>query len=186
MPPRRRDTRERIQDVALTLFSEQGYERASLREIAERLDVTKAALYYHFKTKEDILTSVVEEVAAALDDVVAWAREQPPVTETRRGIVRRIARLIREGRVYHIMRFFNENQTAMRDLSAGEEISDRIRAIWALLNIPGGDLTAQLRSRLAVTTLMLSHVTTLDLDGTDDERAEAALALALDLVTADD
>jgi AcrR family transcriptional regulator len=55
-PERRGDeTRERILDVALELFNEQGYERTSLREIAERLGVTKAALYYHFKSKEDIL-----------------------------------------------------------------------------------------------------------------------------------
>src|SRR5262249_20860254 len=45
----RSDTRARIQQVALELFAEQGYEKTSLREIAERLDVTKAALYYHFK-----------------------------------------------------------------------------------------------------------------------------------------
>jgi AcrR family transcriptional regulator len=44
------DTRTRIQDVALDLFIEQGYEATSLREIAEKLGVTKAALYYHFKT----------------------------------------------------------------------------------------------------------------------------------------
>src|SRR5215469_16465337 len=47
-------TRERIQAIALELFAEQGYEKTSLREIAERLGVTKAALYYHFKSKEDI------------------------------------------------------------------------------------------------------------------------------------
>ena len=41
---RRGDTRARIQQVALELFAEQGYERTSLREIAERLGVTKAAL----------------------------------------------------------------------------------------------------------------------------------------------
>ena len=45
----RSDTRARIQRVALELFAEQGYDKTSLREIAERLDVTKAALYYHFK-----------------------------------------------------------------------------------------------------------------------------------------
>jgi AcrR family transcriptional regulator len=48
---RHHDTRARIQQVALELFAEQGYDKTSLREIAERLDVTKAALYYHFKSK---------------------------------------------------------------------------------------------------------------------------------------
>ncbi len=47
--------RERILDVSLELFNEQGYDKTSLREIADRLDVTKAALYYHFERKEDIL-----------------------------------------------------------------------------------------------------------------------------------
>jgi AcrR family transcriptional regulator len=48
-------TQERILDVALELFNEQGYDKTSLREIAQRLGVTKAALYYHFARKEDIL-----------------------------------------------------------------------------------------------------------------------------------
>jgi len=51
----RGETRDRILDVALELFNEQGYDKTSLREIAERLGVTKAALYYHFERKEDIL-----------------------------------------------------------------------------------------------------------------------------------
>lgn len=51
----RGSTRERILDVALELFTEQGYDKTSLREIADRLGVTKAALYYHFERKEDIL-----------------------------------------------------------------------------------------------------------------------------------
>jgi AcrR family transcriptional regulator len=48
-------TRERILDIALDLFTERGYEKTSLRDIAERLGTTKAALYYHFARKEDIL-----------------------------------------------------------------------------------------------------------------------------------
>ncbi|HEX4519134.1 MAG TPA: helix-turn-helix domain-containing protein [Gaiellaceae bacterium] len=47
--------RELILDTALELFIEQGYDKTSLREIAERVGVTKAALYYHFERKEDIL-----------------------------------------------------------------------------------------------------------------------------------
>lgn len=53
-------TRERILEVALGLFSEQGYDKTSLREVAEKVGVTKAALYYHFPSKEDILTELVE------------------------------------------------------------------------------------------------------------------------------
>jgi AcrR family transcriptional regulator len=48
-------TRERILDIALELFVDQGYDKTSLRDIAERLGTTKAALYYHFERKEDIL-----------------------------------------------------------------------------------------------------------------------------------
>jgi AcrR family transcriptional regulator len=47
-------TRERILDIALELFTERGYDKTSLRDIAERLGTTKAALYYHFERKEDI------------------------------------------------------------------------------------------------------------------------------------
>jgi AcrR family transcriptional regulator len=52
------DTRERILDVALELFVEQGYDNTSLREIAERMGFSKAALYYHFPSKEAILFSL--------------------------------------------------------------------------------------------------------------------------------
>src|ERR1700734_357008 len=49
------ETRELILDIALELFADQGYDKTSLRDIAERLGTTKAALYYHFERKQDIL-----------------------------------------------------------------------------------------------------------------------------------
>jgi AcrR family transcriptional regulator len=52
------DTRQRILDVALDLFTEQGYDGTSLREIAEQLKITKAAIYYYFESKEDILMAL--------------------------------------------------------------------------------------------------------------------------------
>jgi len=48
-------TRERILDIALELFISQGYDKTSLREIAEQLGFSKAAIYYHFASKKDIL-----------------------------------------------------------------------------------------------------------------------------------
>ena len=45
-------------DAALDLFIEKGYDKTSLREIAEQLGFTKAALYYHFASKDDILMAL--------------------------------------------------------------------------------------------------------------------------------
>jgi len=56
--PHSTDTKQRILEVALDLFTEQGYDGTSLRQIAEQLGVTKAALYYHFESKEDILMAL--------------------------------------------------------------------------------------------------------------------------------
>jgi AcrR family transcriptional regulator len=51
-------TRERILDVALDLFTDQGFDGTSMREIAERLDISKPAIYYHFASKEEILMAL--------------------------------------------------------------------------------------------------------------------------------
>jgi len=51
-------TRERILDVALELFTDQGFDGTSMREIAERLHISKPAIYYHFASKEEILMAL--------------------------------------------------------------------------------------------------------------------------------
>ena len=56
------DTRETIRAVALELFSTKGFEQTSLREIAERVGLTKASLYYHYSSKQALLVAVVEPV----------------------------------------------------------------------------------------------------------------------------
>jgi AcrR family transcriptional regulator len=66
-----RETRDRILDVARRLFTEQGYDATSLREISEQLGFTKAALYYHFQSKEQILAALVQPIDAVLQGMVA-------------------------------------------------------------------------------------------------------------------
>ena len=64
------DTRQEILDAALVLFADQGYDKTSLREIAEQVGVTKAALYYHFPSKEEILVALFEPVATMQDQLL--------------------------------------------------------------------------------------------------------------------
>ncbi len=56
---RARDTKGEIHRVALELFSGQGYEKTSLREIAEQVGITKASLYYHYSSKQDLLRAII-------------------------------------------------------------------------------------------------------------------------------
>src|ERR1700677_1963887 len=93
----RTDTRSRVQEVALELFAEQGYEKTSLREIAERLGVTKAALYYHFKSKEDIVHSFTDDYFSEIDALIEWAKDQPPGEATRREILDRYIAIVLTG-----------------------------------------------------------------------------------------
>jgi AcrR family transcriptional regulator len=72
--PVRDDTRARILQVALELIAEHGFASTSTRELAERLGFTKAALYYHFRTKDDLLAALV---APALEGLAALVGEAP-------------------------------------------------------------------------------------------------------------
>lgn len=79
-------TREEILATALELFLAHGYEATSLREIAERLDITKAALYYHFPAKEQLGVELTRRFLNDLADLVASARaERGTPRETYRG-----------------------------------------------------------------------------------------------------
>ena len=67
------DTREnQLLATARRLFAREGYERTSMRDIAEASDITKAALYYYFPNKEALYERVVlESMQSLVDDVSA-------------------------------------------------------------------------------------------------------------------
>lgn len=67
MTPERRPARERVVEVARRLFRARGYERTALRSVSEALGVTKAAVYYHFRAKEDLLAAIVGPTLDRID-----------------------------------------------------------------------------------------------------------------------
>jgi AcrR family transcriptional regulator len=172
----RGDTRARIQDIAVELFTEQGYESTSLREIAERLGVTKAALYYHFKSKDDIIRSLVDDYFGQVDSLVAWAQDQPRTPEVRAEILRRYLDMVADR--HHVYRMLHQNQAALASLKSGEDhglFKARMDAIVSLLAEPGASLPERVRATAAATSVsicwMFLH------DEVDDQAALRAAIL---------
>ncbi len=54
------NTKEKIFDVALDLFSKKGYDSVSLREIADEVGIKKSSIYSHYPSKEAILMDIFD------------------------------------------------------------------------------------------------------------------------------
>jgi AcrR family transcriptional regulator len=178
---RRGDTRQRIQDVALELFAEQGYEKTSLREIAERLDVTKAALYYHFKTKEEILVSIFEDLSQPIVELIDWGRQQPQSLETKHEIIRRYGEAL--AGAAPLFRFMQENQGTVKELRIGELFRNRMMGMRDILIDPEAALIDQVRCVSAMFTMHAGMFVLNDIEGDPEEKRKAVLEVATDLVT---
>jgi AcrR family transcriptional regulator len=182
---RGRDTRSRLRELALQLFAEQGYEKTSLREIAERLGVTKAALYYYFKSKEDIVRSLVEDYVADLDELIDWAKNQPRSPRTRAEIVRRYLHIVANGTA--VFRMLHQNQAAVSSLGAkerGELFKERMDALVDLLTEPGAPLRDQVRAASCLMSVSYCCMHYHERVSSPDELEAAVLDVALDLVDA--
>jgi AcrR family transcriptional regulator len=180
---RRTDTRQHVQAVALELFAQRGYDGTSLREIADRLGVSKAALYYHFRSKDEILTSVIEEFLDKLDALLQWARDHHGDADLRTEVLGRYSELL-AGPTAVLARFMQEGRSALHQQELGQRIRGRFLALAELLVPTGDPLTGRLRARMALATLHLgalpdSHP---DFVTDDGERRRAALDLATEVL----
>jgi AcrR family transcriptional regulator len=81
------DTRQRIQDVARELFGQKGVQRTSLQDIADRLGITKPALYYHFKSREELVRSILQPL---IDEGERFVAEQEARANTNPATAREL------------------------------------------------------------------------------------------------
>ncbi|RCG26786.1 TetR/AcrR family transcriptional regulator [Sphaerisporangium album] len=176
------DTRTRIQEIALKLFTEQGYEATSLREIAEELGVTKAALYYHFRTKDDIVASLGEDRQAEMERLIKWAQDQPRTVETRREFVLRYAESLYNANHHAFMRFMERNQTALRDHPKLEKMRSLMTSLVGILWEEHDSTAQRLRSSMAIFTLHAAWFLLKEDEVSEDERKKAAVEVALELI----
>jgi AcrR family transcriptional regulator len=177
---RRTDTRERIRATALELFTTQGYELTTLAQVADRLAITRPALYHHFRSKEDVLTSSYDELLPRLRDIVTSVESTGASWQARSAALDQFDALIRSehGALLVCARV---NEHAMRGLPAAAVL---LRSLDELTNLvaPGTDVDGRMRGRLAMSAIVMAHARERELGGTPSERRRAALDLARGLI----
>lgn len=178
-------TRESIQSVALRLFAEQGYESTSMRQIAEQLGFTKAALYYHFPSKEDIVRALIESMLGEVTGLVEWARGQQAGPELRREVLDRWVAIMRDQGL-RMFRFLGANYRLLRDIRGEQGQSGGMAAVvgelFAILTPPDASVEDQLRVRFALLIINMTGMAAGDLDASEADILDAAARISTGLL----
>jgi AcrR family transcriptional regulator len=186
MPRDGSTTRASILSAAMRLFVEQGYDKTSLREIADEVGVTKAALYYHFRTKDDIVAAAYADYADDMGAILAWTEAQPAGPERDAGFADRILDFV-DGEGRTALLFNQANPTVIARAEHAQLQVTIVTRLLAVLAGPDPTPEKSLRATLAYAALVLGSVaeaTPLAPVGTPAERRAAARALALELLAA--
>ncbi|WP_239154130.1 TetR family transcriptional regulator [Amycolatopsis sp. FDAARGOS 1241] len=169
VPP---DTRARILSAAMDMFAARGYHATSVREIAERVGVTKTAVLYHFPGKADIIAALTEPMLVDLEAAIDSAQALAPDPHRARDAVI-------EGLLDVWLRHRYLLRLNLRDLglTASQSVFDRFRNGMLRANLivagPGGDLAGDVRAAQAIA--MLSDPVVLFADQPADELRAAVL-----------
>ncbi|GAA0654522.1 TetR family transcriptional regulator [Streptomyces thermocarboxydovorans] len=161
-PPRTEsaDTRDRILDAAREVFSERGYEKASVRGIAKAAGVDSALVHHYFGTKEQVFEAAVEVAfapALAMRDAVVTG----PIEEAGERMTRILLGLwenpVTRAPLLAIVRSAMNNEAAaavFRRLVAGQ----LLRHIAARVDLPDAELRAELAAAQLVGVAMIRYV----------------------------
>jgi AcrR family transcriptional regulator len=133
-------TREKILDVALDLFTSQGFDGTSMRQIAGQLHLTKPSIYYHFASKEEILLALHMRVHELSKEALARLSGQPVTLGTWGSALSELLTQMAAHRKLFLMH--ERNQAALEKLHAKnhddehDDFQERLRQALADPSLP--------------------------------------------------
>lgn len=137
------DTRRRLIDVAIDLFTRHTFAGTSLQMIADELGFTKAAIYHHFRTREQLLDAVVEPILEQLRDIIATAETQRSANARAEHMIRGFAQLAVDNRVVSVLSADPSVAQMLRSRREWDELIERQMTLLAAVNPgPGGPVKA--------------------------------------------
>jgi AcrR family transcriptional regulator len=146
--------------------------------------VTKAALYYHFKSKEDIVTSLVEDYFGQIDELIAWGKTQPKTPELRAEVLRRYFGIV--AAAGEVFRMLQHNQASVNSLAHAKNRSElfreRMDALVSILTEPDPPLPSQLRAAVALASVSFGCMFYADRAESPAQLQEAVMEIASGLI----
>ncbi len=126
--------RDTVLRTAIALFNRQGYDATSMDDVARELGVTKAALYHHVSSKEQLLTEALDEALDELTAVVTEARDpgsDAAAADRLHALVRRSIRVLADHRpaVTLLLRVRGNSEIERRALARRRWIDDQLAAL---------------------------------------------------------
>jgi AcrR family transcriptional regulator len=131
VPPR--GTRELILDTAKRLFEERGYDGTSLRQIAETVGMTKAAVYYHYPAKEHLLLELTRPMLDAMSDMVARLRSAGSGADPRAALESYLDLFVEHLSVVHLL---SRDPGTQNHPDVGQRIRTLVEAVQRLIAGP--------------------------------------------------
>jgi AcrR family transcriptional regulator len=118
----KKSTKEIILDVSLKLFSSYGYKSTTVRDIAKEVGITQSGLYNHFKNKEDILDTLIDNLMNSAIVKLFEKKEIEELAQTGKSLLFSIAT------TFKLISFDKENEALskllMQELYKNHKIRD--------------------------------------------------------------
>jgi AcrR family transcriptional regulator len=135
----------RVLTAALELFAEHGVSGTSLQMIADRIGVTKAAVYHQFRTKEEIVLAVAEREMAPLEEALELAERERSRAKARDTLLTEVIDTAVARRRW--VRALQNDPVMVRLLARHRPLAELMERVYALLL---GDAGPRSRVRIAL------------------------------------
>jgi AcrR family transcriptional regulator len=166
-------TRALILQTAQRLFEERGYDATSLREIAEAVGMTKAAVYYHYPAKEHLLVELTRPMLDAMSDMVTRLRDAGAGGDPRAALESYLDLFVEHLPVVHLL---SRDPATQNHPDVGQRIRTLAEAVQRL--ITGAEASDERIVRTACAMGVIHAVVTMTQEQASSSR-EVILAAAL-------
>jgi AcrR family transcriptional regulator len=145
VPP---ETRTRILQTALELFSERGFDGTTLQQIADRLGFTKAALYYHFRSKDDLLQALLTPAMTGMKELLDAHDGLPNTPAQRRRFIEEYLDYLLRHRL--LIAYMVQDLAALARPEMAAASADHRKRVGAMLVGDGLGFNEQIRVAMAL------------------------------------